>query len=108
MFNELQPITTLAEVKAFASYLFFDLSTAFHPDDDLAEYTHVSKDAPAFSPIQAERLNQRMEECHHVCDKEGADIYDLMNVVTPYLEALASGMDEKQAKKAVYFASDSV
>ncbi len=108
MFDELKPITSLAEVKAFASYLFFDLSTAFHPDDDLAEYVHVSKDAPAFSKIQAERLNQRMEECRKVCDAEGADIYDLMNMATPYFKALASGMDEKQAKKAVYFASDSV
>nr|DAU82761.1 MAG TPA: hypothetical protein [Caudoviricetes sp.] len=105
MFNEFQPIRTLAEVMAFASYLYFDLSTTFHPDDDFAEY--VAQDGkPAFTPIRASRLNERMSECRKVCKAFGVDIYDTMNVAAIYFEAIASGQDVEQARKAAYFASD--
>lgn len=105
MFNEFQPIRTLAEVMAFASYLYFDLSTTFHPDDDFAEY--VAQDGkPAFTPIRASRLNERMSECRKVCKAFGVDVYDTMNVAGIYFEAIASGRDVEQARKAAYFASD--
>lgn len=105
MFNEFQPIRTLAEVMAFASYLYFDLSTTFHPDNDFAEYvTHDGK--PAFTPIRASRLNERMSESHRVCETFNVDIYDIMDVAGIYFEAIASGQDVEQARKAAYFASD--
>lgn len=108
MFNEFQPITTLAEVKAFASYLFFDLSTAFHPEDDFSAYVNASNGNPAFTEIRAMRLNQRMSECANICDLAGVDICEVMDVATPYFEALSTGMDDAQTKKAVYIASDAL
>lgn len=107
MFNERQPITTLAEVRAFASYLFFDLETSFHPDDDFTEYVRRSDNSPAFTPIRAERLNQRMSECHDVCAAAGADIYERMGIATEYFNAIASGVNPDVARNALYFASDS-
>lgn len=105
MFNEFQTIKTLAEVRAFASYIYFDLSTTFHPDNDFAEY--VTPDGkPAFTPIRASRLNERMSECRKVCEAFNADVYDTMDVAGIYFEAIASGQDVEQARKAAYFASD--
>lgn len=105
MFNEFQPIKTLAEVRAFASYLYFDLSTTFHPDNDFADFvTHDGKQA--FTPIRASRLNERMSECRKVCKAFGVDVYDFMDVAGIYFEAIASGQDVEQARNAAYFASD--
>lgn len=106
MYNEFQPITTLAGIKAFASYLYFDLSTNFHPEDDFNDYTRSSSEEKAFTPIRAERLNMRMSECRDVCEENGVDICDVMNVATPYINLLLSGHTQEQAKKAVHFASD--
>ncbi len=106
MYNEFQPITTLAEVKAFASYLYFDLSTNFHPEDDFNEYTQIGSEDRAFTPIRAERLNLRMSECRDVCDKNGVDVCEVMDVATPYLNLVLSGHTHDEARKAVYFVSD--
>ena len=108
MYNEFQPITTLAEVNAFASYLYFDLSTNFHPEDDFNDYTQSCNEERAFTPIQAERLNLRMSECRYVCVESGLDICDVMNVATPYINLVLSGLTPEQARKAVYIAPDGI
>lgn len=90
---------------AFASYLYFDLSTTFHPDNDFAEY--VTQDGnPAFTSIRASRLNERMSECRKICKAFNVDVYGTMNVAGIYFEAIASGQDVERARKAAYFASD--
>lgn len=106
MFNERQPITTLAGVKAFASYLFFDLETPFHPDDDFSEYVKHGDGSAAFSPVRAERLNQRMSECHEVCEAAGIDICEQMGIAMDYFSAIASGATPDEARKATYFDFD--
>ncbi|MBD5357379.1 MAG: hypothetical protein HDR88_10310 [Bacteroides sp.] len=103
MFDERKPITTLAGVKAFASYLFFDLETVFHPDDDFAEYVRCSDCHASFSPIKAERLNQRMSECHHVCRSAGVDVCEQMDIAVDYFGMMAAGISPDEARKALYF-----
>lgn len=100
MFNELKSITTLAEVKAFASYLFFDLETAFHPDDDFNDY--VGADGkPAFTKIRAERLNKRMSECRRICEAADVDICDIMGVAVDYFNSIAEGASPDDARKLI-------
>lgn len=106
MFDERQPITTLAGVKAFASYLFFDLETAFHPDDDFAEYVRGKDNRSSFSPVRTERLNQRMSECHDVCQSAGVDICEQMGIAVEYFGMIASGANPDEARKALYVAFD--
>ncbi len=107
MFNERKPITTLAGVKAFASYLFFDLATAFHPDDDFTEYVKHGDGGAAFTPVRAERLlNQRMSECREICNAAGVDICEQMGVALDYFSAIATGATPDEARKAKYFDFD--
>lgn len=106
MFNERKPITTLAGVKAFASYLFFDLATTFHPDDDFTEYVKHGDGGAAFTPVRAERLNQRMSECREICNAAGVDICEQMGVALDYFSAIASGATPDEARKATYFDFD--
>lgn len=93
MFNELHPIRTLSDVIAFARYLYFDLSTAFHPDDDFSGYVDILTATPSFTSSRAATLNARMEECHAVCASFGVDIYDIMDVRSKYFETIAAGCD---------------
>lgn len=106
MFNERLPITTLAEVKAFASYLFFDLETPFHPDDDFAEYVNRENGKAAFAPVKADRLNQRMSECRDICEAAGVDICEQMSIAMDYFSAIASGASPDEARKATYIDFD--
>lgn len=106
MFDERQPITTLAGVKAFASYLFFDLETAFHPDDDFAEYVRGNDNRSSFSPVRTERLNQRMSECHDICRSAGVDICEQMGIADDYFSMIAFGVEPNEARKALYFDFD--
>lgn len=99
MFDKNQPIKTIAEVKAFAIYLFYDLGIVFHPDDDFADYTDNKTGMPTFTADDAQIFNRRMTECFRICGSMDADVYDEMDVVRPYLEALHNGMDERQAKE---------
>lgn len=106
MFDERQPITTLAGVKAFASYLFFDLETAFHPDDDFAEYVRGEDNRASFSPVRTERLNQRMSECHDVCQSAGVDVSEQMGIAVDYFGMIAAGASPDEARKTLYIVFD--
>lgn len=88
MFDIRKPITTLAEVKSFANYLFTEQHVIFHPDDDFADYVDRETGDMVFIPEIAEILNQRMCECFIVCNGADADIYEVMDVITPFVQGL--------------------
>lgn len=91
MFDIRKPITTLAEVKSFANYLFTELQVIFHPDDDFADYADRETGDMAFKPEIAETLNLRMCDCFVVCDNVDADIYEVMDVISPFVQGLIDG-----------------
>lgn len=93
------PIATIADVKAFAIFIFFDIGIVFHPDDDFADYIDSKTGEPILTPNEVLFCNTRMSECFAVCEANNADIYDVMNIQQPYLEALHNGMDESHAQK---------
>ena len=71
-------MNTIEDVKAFAQYLTNDLHLNFHPDDDFSFYVNYETKEPTFSPEEAAKYNALMNECFDVCEKENADIYEIM------------------------------
>jgi len=71
-------INTIEDVKLFAFQLVNNENLSFHPDDDFKDYIDTVTGLPVFSKEEAERLNQLMDCCFDICERNGADIYDLM------------------------------
>jgi hypothetical protein len=71
-----QSIETLNDVKNFAQFLIEDLHLNFHPDDDFCYY--ASDDSQGLNATEIAQGNAFMESCFEVCEKEHADIYEVM------------------------------
>lgn len=71
-------IDSIEEVKLFAQYLANEIHLNFHPDDDFSCYVNYDKKQPTFTPEEAAKYNALMDECFDVCEKENADIYEIM------------------------------
>lgn len=74
----LTEIKTLADVKSFAEHLITVEKVNTHPDDDFFDYVNYKTKAPIYSNEEALLRNRLMEECFEVCQKENADVYDIM------------------------------
>lgn len=70
-------ILTIEDVKQFAKQLTAE-GLSFHPDDDFNDYINFTDNTPSYSPEDAELRNELMNECFDVCEKQGADIYEIM------------------------------
>ena len=67
-------IITIEDVKDFAKQLTAE-GVSFHPDDDFKDYINFSTNEPI---EDAEFRNNLMNDCFEVCEKAGADIYEIM------------------------------
>lgn len=74
----LQHIRTIDEVKCFAKYLVNDLEVNFHPDEDFSNYISLETSEQTFNLEEQEVGNRLMDESFDVCEKEGADVYEVM------------------------------
>ncbi len=83
MFEITKKITSLSDVKSFARYLYEEAKVVFHPDDSFEDYINIDTHNRSFSKSEAAILNQRMEECFNVCEKENEDIYEVMMEFSP-------------------------
>lgn len=76
-------IKTVKDVEAFLHYVLLPepeglgLAWTFHPDDDFSSYGKPDKDEALFSDEEAEQLNQTIDKCFEVCEKQHKDIYNL-------------------------------
>ena len=59
--NYATPITSAAEAEGFLFQLY-QLGLSFHPEDDAHDV--VNAQGRIFTPVQADLINQRMEEVH--------------------------------------------
>lgn len=82
-------IETTEDVKAFAKQLIAE-SVSFHPDDDFNDFVNFKEDKPTYTKDEADLRNDLMRKCFKVCEKEGADIYDVMLEVS----LIETGMDK--------------
>ncbi len=85
----LNHIQTIHDVVTFAKQLVAE-GTNFHPDDDFNEYISIETNLPSYTSDEAKTRNRLMEECFEICEKEGVDIYDLMQETT----LRETGMDQ--------------
>lgn len=74
-------IQNLKDVAAFAKQLIAE-KVSFHPDDDFNDYIFFDTRKSCYSKDDAFKRNKLMDDYFTVCEKEGADIYNLMLEVT--------------------------
>lgn len=53
-------------------------SSQLSPDDDFSFYVNYETKEPTFSPEEAAKYNDLMNECFDVCEKANVDVYDIM------------------------------
>lgn len=70
-------ISTLTDVKTFASILKEELGLGFHPDDPFEDYFSIGTGELTYKPEEARLRNELIEQAFGVCQKEGKDIYEL-------------------------------
>ena len=73
-------IKNLKDVTAFAKQLIKE-EVNFHPDEDFKNYINLETKKPTYSKKDADFRNELMRQCFEVCEKDGADIYDIMSEV---------------------------
>lgn len=73
---------SLEYVRAFSEILVLEgLTMGFHPDTPFEDYIN-SKGEAVYTPEEAKLRNMVMEHCFEVCEKEGADIYEVTGRIT--------------------------
>ena len=71
-------ITSIKDVQDFFEYLYNDLDLSFHPDSNFQDYVYNnSAMVRFFTDAEADYYNSVMDACFQVCEKEGADIYEI-------------------------------
>lgn len=93
---KLEHITTLSEVRRYASYLGVDLKVSFYPKDKFESYVD-DKGEPIFTPEEALIGNRLMAECFDVCEEEGKELYEEMEASC--LEELFKRVREKRISR---------
>lgn len=76
---EKRQIRTVADVEAFLRYAIGELGIGweFHPDNDFSSYGKPDKDEALLSEEDADKLNEMIDRCFEVCDKQHKDIYHI-------------------------------
>jgi hypothetical protein len=72
-------IETIQDVKDFAEYIKVVDDAAISPDDSFSEYVCYKTMEPTYTKEQAQERDKLMEQCFAVCEREGVDIYELLN-----------------------------
>mgnify|MGYP001385525898 CR=1 FL=1 len=76
----IRKIKNTEDVIKFAKELVNE-SVCFHCDDDFNDYINLENKKKTYTKRQANFRNNLMEQSFEVCDKNGVDIYALMNDV---------------------------
>lgn len=79
----IKKVENYKDVIAFAKQIIKE-GVSFHCDDDFNDYVNFKTNQPTYTKQEADLRNKLMERCFEVCEKTGADIYDLMNEVLVY------------------------
>jgi hypothetical protein len=72
----IQEITTVEDVRTFFNELHAE-DLNFHPDDDFTDYINNETREPTYTDDEAALRNHLLEQSFEVCEREGADIYDV-------------------------------
>lgn len=69
-------IRSLNDVAEFVVQLVAE-GLNYHPDDDFENYVNIETGEPSYTPDEALLRNRLNAQCFEVCEKAGADIYDI-------------------------------
>lgn len=73
----LNAIHTLADVEKFFQHLIQIENLNFNPDEDFENYINQETKLPSYSTEEALLRNELMTSCFDVCERDGADIYEI-------------------------------
>lgn len=76
----IRKIKNTDDVVIFAKQLVKE-SVSFHCDDDFNDYVNVETKKKTYAKRQANFRNNLMNQCFEICERNGIDIYDVMNGV---------------------------
>lgn len=72
-------IETIQDVLDFAEYIKVVDDAQISPSDSFSEYVCYKTMEPTYTKEQAQERDKLMEQCFAVCEREGVDIYELLN-----------------------------
>ena len=72
-------IETIQDVKDFAEYIKVVDDAQISPSDSFSEYVCFKTMEPTYTKEQAAERDKLMEQCFAVCERDGVDIYELLN-----------------------------
>ena len=72
----IQKIKNTEDIKTFFNELLAE-DLNFHPDDRFEDYINCGTKEPTYTENEVALRNRLLEQSFDVCDKEGADIYEL-------------------------------
>ena len=72
-------IETIQDVLDFAEYIKVVDDAAISPSDSFSEYSCYKTGEPTYTKEQAEKRDNIMSQCFEVCERNGVDIYELLN-----------------------------
>lgn len=72
-----QTIKTENDLREMLTEVISYLGWAFHPDDPMTDYVRRDTGEPSYTPEEAKRLDELMDEAFAFCEKQGIDIYEL-------------------------------
>ena len=72
----IEQINTVEDVKIFFNELLEE-GLNFHPDDPFSDYIHAGSGEQFYSDQEALVRDNLLDQAFEVCEKEGADIYEV-------------------------------
>lgn len=76
----IRKIKNTENIITFAKQLVKE-GVSFHCDDDFNDYVNFKTNQKTYTKQKANFRNELMEQCFKVCEKNGVDIYSVMNEV---------------------------
>ncbi len=76
----IKKIENTKDVITFAEQIIKE-GVSFHCDDDFNDYVNFVTKKQTYTTQQANFRNELMEQCFEVCERNGVDIYSVMNEV---------------------------
>jgi len=69
-------IKSIEDVRTFFNQLHQE-ELNFHPDEDFCNYVNIKTGEPSYSAEEIAIRNNLLDQCFEICEKSGADIYEL-------------------------------
>lgn len=70
-------INTEDDLRALLTEVISYLGWAFHPKEPMMESVRGDTGEPSYTPEEAQRLENLMDEAFNFCEQRGFDIYEL-------------------------------